>query len=197
MTVPFRRTGATAATDSPVRQESLRNHNLALVFRQIVAAGARPTSRADLSAATGLTRATVSRIVDDLLTGHLIAEVAPTLRRGAGRPPTGLVLSREGPAGLGLDIRANNLAACVVDLTGTVRHIATVPADQRNRRPEDVLDDIAAMAKAAMAAARAEDMTVVGATLAVPGLVEAHDRIAESFGSSVATVATGSRRLKT
>ncbi|GAB3962461.1 MarR family transcriptional regulator [Plantactinospora veratri] len=65
------------AAVTAVRQASLREHNLALVLRQIATAG-RPPSRADLATATGLTRATVSALVDDLITGRLLTEVAPT-----------------------------------------------------------------------------------------------------------------------
>ncbi|MFD0748135.1 hypothetical protein ACFQ1L_44970 [Phytohabitans flavus] len=104
-------------TDGPVRQASLREHNLGLVLRQ-AANAMRPPSRADIAAATSLTRATVSALVDDLIAGGLLTEVGPAPRAGAGRPAAGLVLSASGPAGLGLEINVDYLAACVVDLAG-------------------------------------------------------------------------------
>ena len=52
--------------DAPVRQRSLRTHNLGLVLRN-VAASPNPVSRADVAAATGLTKATVSTLVEELL----------------------------------------------------------------------------------------------------------------------------------
>ena len=154
------------------RQQNLRDHNLTLIYRQIAAAGSRPVSRADIATSTGLTRATVSRIVEELIHGKLVAEMAPEPRSGAGRPPTGLRLSREGPAGLGLEVRENYLASCIVDLTGTVRHRAISAGDYASQRPEEVLAAIAAMADSAIAGAHDDNMTVVGATLAVPGLVD-------------------------
>jgi predicted NBD/HSP70 family sugar kinase len=172
MTVFYRGSGDAPSPDRPGRQESLRDHNLTLIYRQIAAAGARPVSRADIATSSGLTRATVSRIVEELVAGRLVAEVAPEQRSGARRPPTGLVLSREGPAGLGLEVRENYLACCIVDLTGTVRHLTIVPGDYAGQAPQEVLAGIAAMADAAIAGAREENMTVVGATLAVPGLVD-------------------------
>src|ERR687896_804109 len=129
-------------TDAPVRQASLREHNLGLVLRQaaIWSAGpGRPPSRADIAAATSLTRATVSALVDDLIAGGLLTEVEPAPRAGAGRPAAGLVLSASGPAGLGLEINVDYLSACVVDLAGTVRHRAVRRADQRVDPPEQVL----------------------------------------------------------
>lgn len=156
--------------DAPVRQRSLRTHNLGLVLRQ-VAASPQPVSRADVAAATGLTKATVSTLVEELLTGSLLTEVEPAPRTGAGRPAVGLRLAAQGPAGLGLEINVDYLAACVVDLTGAVRHHDIRRADQRGRTPERVLDDVATLAGAAVAAATAEGVSVAGAAIAVPGLV--------------------------
>jgi predicted NBD/HSP70 family sugar kinase len=162
--------------DGPVRQRSLWQHNLALVLRHVSAA--TPTSRAEVAAATGLTRATVSSLVEDLLRAGLVTEVEPAPRTGAGRPATGLVLSAAGPAGLGLEINVDFLAAAVVDLTGAVRHHVVRRVDQRDRAPERVLADVARMAAEAVGsadlrvAAGSADLRVAAARLAVPGLVD-------------------------
>jgi predicted NBD/HSP70 family sugar kinase len=156
--------------DTPVRQEGLRSLNLGLVFRHIVAAG-DPISRTELVELTSLTKPTVSRIVDDLVQGQLITEAGPAHGGGAGRPRVGLTLSKQGPAGLGLDIRGDCLAACVVDLTGEVRHLSFSPARRPGRRPKTVLAELATMARDAMAVAASENLTVVGAMLSVPGPV--------------------------
>ncbi|MFC0532287.1 ROK family protein [Phytohabitans kaempferiae] len=176
-------------TDGPVRQASLREHNLGLVLRQAASwssrsgrrlAGprqelegevARPPSRADIAAATSLTRATVSALVDDLIAGGLLTEVGPAPRAGAGRPAAGLVLSADGPAGLGLEINVDYLAACVVDLAGGVRHREVRRADQRPGRPDQVLAEVAGLAADARAHAERQGLTVAGAAVAVPGLV--------------------------
>lgn len=152
---------------APLRQRSLWRHNLALVLSEIGQDGT--VSRARIAQATGLTRATVSALVDDLLRGGLIAEVEPAPRRSAGRPATGLVLSPTGPAGLGLEINIDYLAAVVVDLTGAVRYRQVRHVDQRGRPPAEVLAEIAALAAAAVADC---GLTVAAASLAVPGLVD-------------------------
>src|SRR3954462_9349132 len=97
------------ASRAPVRQSSMRAHNLALVL-QTVANGADRPSRAAIAAATGLTRATVSALVDDLITGGRLTEHAPPPRAGAGRPAAGLALASHGPAGLGLEINVDYLS---------------------------------------------------------------------------------------
>jgi predicted NBD/HSP70 family sugar kinase len=153
-----------------VRQASLREHNLALILRHIVGT-TRPPSRADLATATGLTRATVSALVDDLIGGQLLTEVDPAPRTGAGRPALGLVLSPAGPAGLGLEINVDYLAACVVDLSGAVRHRAVHRVDLRALPPAEVLTLVGELAATAREEAGRWRLPIAGAALAVPGLV--------------------------
>ncbi|KAB1161189.1 ROK family protein [Micromonospora sp. AMSO12t] len=159
------------APPGPVRQGSLREWNLAVVLGRIAAAD-RPPSRAELAAGTGLTRATVSAVVEDLLAGRLVAESEPTPRTGAGRPSRGLVLATDGPAGLGLEVNVDYLAACVVDLAGRVRHHTVHRADLRPVSPAEALARLADLAARARADAAREGLTLAGAALAVPGLVD-------------------------
>jgi predicted NBD/HSP70 family sugar kinase len=162
------------APDRPHRQASLREHNLALVLRQLAAAGARAAaaSRADVAAVTGLTRATVSSLVDELVRGGLVEELGPATPGGVGRPATGLRLAGTGPAGLGLEVNVDYLAAVVVDLTGAVRHRSMHRADQRGRAPGAVADSLCALADRAAAAGAAQGLAVAGVAVAVPGLVQ-------------------------
>ncbi|HEY0001428.1 MAG TPA: ROK family transcriptional regulator [Actinoplanes sp.] len=133
-----------------------------------------PVSRTELVELTGLTRPTITRIVDELISGRLVAEAGLTFREGgAGRPRMGLTLSRRGPAGLGLDIRSDGLGACVVDFTGNVRYTAFELARHADRDAFAMVAQVARMAAAAVDAVAAEDLKVVNATLAVPGPVQA------------------------
>lgn len=161
---------AHARTAVPVRQSSLREHNLALVLKHV--AGRHPVSRADIASATGLTRATVSALVEDLIDGHLVMEVAGNPKAGAGRPSIGLDLDPSGPAGLGLQVNVDYLAACVVDMTGAVRHREVRHADQRKRASDDVFADVGALAATASCVAEGLGLRLAGAALAVPGLVQ-------------------------
>jgi predicted NBD/HSP70 family sugar kinase len=158
--------------DGPVRQRSLWQHNLALVLGEVGAA--TPTSRARIAKATGLTRATVSALVDTLVRARLVDEVGPAPQGGAGRPATGLLLSPAGPAGLGLEINVDYLAAAVVDQTGAVRHHEVRQGDQRGRAPREVLADIAELAARARSAVAGP---LAGARLAVPGLIDARRQV--------------------
>ena len=161
----------------------MRAHNLALVL-QTVANSADPISRASVAGATGLTRATVSALVDDLVSGGLLTELAPPPRTGAGRPAVGLALAPGGPAGLGLEINVDYLAACVVDLTGAVRHRLVEHADQRPAGAAAALAGLGRLAQRAQDLADADGLAVAGAALAVPGLVTASGlvRVAPNLG---------------
>src|SRR5690349_18895882 len=168
---------------TPVRQSSVRAHNLALVLQTVANSTDRP-SRAAIAALTGLTRATVSALVDDLIAGGLLTEHDPAPRTGAGRPAAGLALNAGGPAGLGLELNVDYLAACVVDLTGSVRHRIVAHGDQRPVSAADSLRALDELAARARAAATAEGLTLAGAALAVPGLVTAAGlvRVAPNLG---------------
>lgn len=155
----------------PARQDSLRARNLALVLRRISGAP-EPVSRAEVAAATGLTRATVSALVDTLVASRLVAELPPRLTRATGRPATGLVVDGAHTAGLGIEINVDYLAVCVVDLAGGIRHRSVLPGDQRGRAPERTCAAAAELAGQAVEAATADGLTVAGVGVAVPGLVD-------------------------
>ncbi|WP_225447573.1 ROK family transcriptional regulator [Streptacidiphilus sp. PB12-B1b] len=149
----------------------MRRQNLALVLGAVAAHG--PLSRADAAAATGLTRAAVSSLVVELLQGGLVVELGPAPSGRVGRPGNALALSPRGPAGLGLEVGVEHLAACVVDLRGEVRAEARLPAANRGRPADAVLAELAGLAERVTAEARGLGLRPVGATLAVPGLVDA------------------------
>lgn len=152
----------------PARTGSLRAHNLALTLRA-VAAAPTPLSRSGLAVRTGLTRASVSGLIDTLVAGRLVCETGVPTRSGVGRPATGLVLDPTGPAGLGLELNVEHLAARVVDLTGAVRVERTVTVD---RSVGPALDQLVTLAGDLVAASGRLGLELAGVALAVPGLVD-------------------------
>lgn len=97
----------------------LRDSNLALVAQQIFSS-AEPVSRADVAAATGMTRSTASRLVDELVASRLVDELPPAAASGPGRPAVPLAPARATVAALGLEINVSRIAVRVIDLTGLV-----------------------------------------------------------------------------
>ncbi|TGJ94553.1 transcriptional regulator, partial [Actinotalea fermentans ATCC 43279 = JCM 9966 = DSM 3133] len=90
----------TRARPTAARQHTLREYNLALVSQALFDAP-RPRSRADVAAATGLTRATVSVLVDQLIEARLVRELPPVTPLRAGRPAVPLTPAERTIVGLG------------------------------------------------------------------------------------------------
>jgi predicted NBD/HSP70 family sugar kinase len=151
-------------------QRTVRQHNRALVLAAVADAPRR--SRAQLALATGLTRATISALVDDLLDAGLLAELSPD-RGLRGRPGSPLVLNGNGPAGLGVEINVDYISACVLDLTGAVRGSRTEVVDNRRGTPAVGLRRAIALARQVRAQAEADGLAVVAASVGVAGLVDA------------------------
>jgi predicted NBD/HSP70 family sugar kinase len=155
---------------SPARQDALREHNLALVLQHIAAGD--PVTRARIAADTGLTKTTVSSLVDDLVSARLVVELGPEARGEIGRPGSALTLDSSGYAGIGLEINVDYIAVCLTDLAGEVRYLRTRPRDNRAQSPAKVLGRAVRMIRTAVARAQAARLTVAGLAVAVPGPVE-------------------------
>jgi len=151
---------------APAGQHTVRRHNLALVLGAVAAAGR--STRAQVAGATGLTRATVSALADQLLAAGLLDELDPD--RGApGRPGSPLRVHPGGPGGLGVEVNVDYLAVCVVGLDGTVRAQCVEAFDVRTAAPGAALGQAARVADRARAEA---GIPITGAGLALPGLVD-------------------------
>lgn len=153
-----------------VRHDSMRARNLAVVLDAIHRTG--PHTRAALAEMTGLTKTTVSSLVADLLEAGAVTESGAVRGGERGRPGVAVSLSGHRVATLGLEINIDYLAACVVDLTRTVRLRGTRPADNRNSNPADILQRLRDLVKETTAEAEESGLRIIGAALAVPGTVE-------------------------
>ncbi|UKJ63813.1 ROK family transcriptional regulator [Cellulosimicrobium cellulans] len=160
------RTGPPAA-----RQATLREHNLALVARAVFES-AHPCSRADIAGASGLTRATVSTLVDRLVAAGIVAELPPATPQRAGRPAVPLAPAPHTLVGLGLEVNVDYLGGRVLDLTGAVVAEHVDPDDLHDSDPAEVLPRLGRIAQDLLATVRDDGMTVAGARLALPGLVD-------------------------
>ncbi|MCZ4122094.1 ROK family transcriptional regulator [Streptomyces sp. H39-S7] len=149
-------------------QAALRRRNLSRVLHA-VATGDK--SRAAVAAEVGLTRATVSTLVDDLIAAGLVSELGAQRPGTVGRPGTALALSARGPAGIGAEVGVDHLAACVVDLRGTVRARATVESRNRGRAAAQTLGELEGLVRQVTEEAVGLGLRPAGLTVAVPGLV--------------------------
>lgn len=140
-----------------------RTQNRQFVLQQIFSEA--PTSRAEIVRSTGLTAATVSDLVADLMAEGIVTEVG-TAPSSGGKPPT-LV-----------DIDAPNLTLIVVDLSGsswrgelrTARHdvLATVKIPHGDRRGDDVVRTVIELIDELTAAS---PVPPLGVGVGTPGVV--------------------------
>ncbi|HET6969441.1 MAG TPA: ROK family transcriptional regulator, partial [Ornithinibacter sp.] len=156
------------AVTGGARQSSLREGNLALVARTVCGAE-EPLSRAGVAERTAMTRSTVSRLVDDLVAGGVLAELDPLASTGRGRPATPLVAGGRLVA-LGLQVDVTLLSAKLVDLRGRVVAESVVEGDFLDSDPGETLVRLAALS-AAVVQRMPSASRLVGAGLALPGIV--------------------------
>ena len=155
----------------PLRPAGMRERNLAVVLAAV--AEQSPITRAQVAAATGLTKSSVSGLVGELLAAGLVAEEGARREGDRGRPGTVLALRGDGAVGLGLEANVDYLAAGLGDLTGRLRYHHIVTVDNRGRDQDAVLAELAGLAQQALAAAAEQGLTVAGTCVAVPGVVDA------------------------
>ena len=187
--------GMSTQRTSPARQTSLREHNLALVLGEVADRG--PATRARIAAATGLTKATVSSLVDTLVAARLLDERGLDVP-AVGRPGTSLGLGARGPVGIGLEINVDYLATCTVGLTGAVRSREVVTGDLRGVDVGAVLGRAAGLLRRAADGAHEAGVPVAGVAVAVPGLVDSAAevlRLAPNLGWRDVDVLHGLRDL--
>ena len=173
MEVPLATAPALPATAAgvPGSMGDVRRSNTALVLGAVAKApaGIHP-SRAQLATATGLTKASVSSLVLDLLDAGLLHEAGQS-QQGRGRPGVGLELN---PARgvLGMEINVDYIAAGLVDLSGNLLVHEVREQDNRSAGTGPVLAALAGLAGTVRAAAGERGVEVLGGGLAVPGLVD-------------------------
>ena len=163
--------GSESAPAGLANQRAVRRHNLGVVLRHLSAHG--PRSRATIAVETGLNKTTVSSLVTELIGLGLVVERGLEQRGTVGRPGQVVELCGDGVFALGLEINVDYLAVRALDLTGTERHRSLDVRDNRLVDVDAVLDRLGELATAALDAVQADGLRPVGATVALPGLVDA------------------------
>ncbi|WP_120522421.1 ROK family transcriptional regulator [Arthrobacter celericrescens] len=168
--MPHPPTHATVGKHAAGRVGDVRRQNLALVLGGIHRNGG--VTRARLAADIGLTKASVSSLVADLLGAGLVREDSIARDGERGRPGTGLVLNPARGA-LAAEISVDHLAVGVLDLAGDLLFQESVERRNRGSAPADLLPLLVEMTGRAAIAAAASGVELLGGELTVPGLVDA------------------------
>ena len=164
----------TVRTQSPhsgATNQNLRAHNLSLALRHILA-NPGAINRAGIAAQTGISRATMSRLVDELIATDLVEESDDKLSTGGRGRPTSVLSPASGTViALGLQVNISVLGAYLVDLSGNVLARETLEGDFSGSNPQATLRKLARMGRRVLHAGREEGTVFLGSALALPGLV--------------------------
>ncbi|MFO7778595.1 MAG: ROK family transcriptional regulator [Nitriliruptoraceae bacterium] len=134
-----------------------------------VASGAAVT-RADLARLTGLTRPTISSLVDELSADGLVVELGPGISAG-GKRPTLLGIDLAARQVIAIDASVRPFVGILADLSGT-EHATAVAADVA-----DPTDALVGLIEELMAQATAP---IAGVGIGSPGLVDEDGTVVEA-----------------
>lgn len=129
-----------------------------------------PVSRVELAEMTGLTQATVSTCVRDLLHDGLVSETGRGASTG-GKPRTSLEINPASRLGIGLHIGRDYTTYIVADLAGTVIGRLRVPG-VGDSEPEPAIERMAADIEQLLSGLDVDRDAVVGIGVATPGPID-------------------------
>ncbi len=158
----------TPNTQAGMTQAFVRSTNLALVLDRITRESGS-VSRADIAGALGMTRSTVSRLVDDLVLGRLVVE-GEAIGGLRGRPAVPLSLSAGTVISLGLEVNLDRIVATVVDLSGATLGVAKEAIEALDLGFKATMA-IATRLAGQLLGQAPDEARLAGAVLAVPALV--------------------------
>jgi predicted NBD/HSP70 family sugar kinase len=131
----------------------------------------RPRSRQDLSVATGLSPASVTNVVRELLDEGIVIE-AGSVDSDGGRPRVMLDINPEHGYVIGVDIGETRVRVELFDLTMTERAKADYPLNPRQHDVDVVVDRILVGMKTVLADSGIGTTSIIGVGVGVPGIVE-------------------------
>ena len=136
----------------------------------------QPCSRQDLSEATGLSTASVSNVIRELISDGIVTE-AGSVDSDGGRPRVLLRMNPSYGYVIGIDVGETRVRVELFDPTMAVRAKADYPLDPREHGVDLVVDRIAAGLASVLADGGADPSAVLGAGVGVPGVVEQGDEL--------------------
>src|ERR1017187_7612526 len=131
----------------------------------------RASSRQELSEATGLSPASVSNVVRELIREGIWAE-AGSVDSDGGRPRVLLQMNPDYGYVIGVDVGETRVRAELFDLAMTERASADYPLDPRQHGVEVIVDAILTGLAAVLARGGVDSSGVLGVGVGVPGTVE-------------------------
>lgn len=160
---------------------AIRRNNLEVVLRHLSLLG--PASRATIAKRTGLSPATVSRLVAELAGLHLVREIGLEQPGRAGRPGARFELDRRHLLALGAEINVYSLTVIVTDLAGSLVSEHRQPLDALALGPHGAARSLAVTCQQVVQSLGPTTgrlaRRVTGIGIAVPGLVHNTDGVVD------------------
>ncbi len=148
----------------------VRAGNLGLILRAVRRHA--PCSRAEVAAATGLTKSTVSSIVAELVDRGLLREAGAAAEGRVGRPGVMLEMDDSSIAAIGLEVNVDYLTIVALDLVEQELFSRHADFDARSAGPEGSVRQMAALLARSLTDPLLAERTVLGIGIAVPGLID-------------------------
>ncbi len=158
------------ARPTPATSATVRELNLRTVWRVIEQHA--PISRAEISRATGISKPTVSAVLEDLLQIGLVVETADASRGFT----YGAVFFKPRPEAayaVAFDVGARHLRAALVGLDGA--EVVRSDAEVEGRTADSMIGAAVELARELATAAEIAPEAVKHAVVGVPGVVDRHD----------------------
>jgi predicted NBD/HSP70 family sugar kinase len=131
----------------------------------------QPCSRQDLSEATGLSPASVSNVIRELIDEGIVTE-AGSVDSDGGRPRTLLQIDSNYGYVIGVDVGETRIRVELFDLTMTERAKADYPLDPGDQGVDLIVDRILTGLRTVLASGGVDANAVLGIGVGVPGVVE-------------------------
>lgn len=147
-------------------QQIVKKNNKALVLQLIIEK--EPISRADIAQVSGLHKATVSSLVNELLEEELIYESGPGESSG-GRRPVILHFNKVAGFAIGIDIGVNYVLSVLTDLKGNILIEKNQPLEQTVY--SEVMSIVKNMIRSIINEMPGSRYGIVGIGVGVPGIV--------------------------
>ncbi|KKO53052.1 ROK family transcriptional regulator [Paenibacillus sp. DMB20] len=148
-------------------QALVKKINTSIILNTIIRYG--PLSRARVSELTGLNKATVSNLVQELCDHHLLEEIGPGESSG-GRKPRLLLFNGKAGCAVGVELRITQLVAVLTDLEGKIMAEEELQLDKHD--VPYVLEALVRAVNSLMRLAPPSPYGVVGVGVGVPGMVD-------------------------
>ncbi|WP_138755287.1 ROK family transcriptional regulator [Paenibacillus sinopodophylli] len=145
----------------------IKKINTAIVLEAVLKHA--PLSRAQISERTGLNKATVSNLVQDLIDSHLVLENGPGESSG-GRKPVMLLFNGTAGYAVGIDLGVNYIRGLLVDMEGNV--IAEHQRGLKKQDAEQAISQLTICIELLMNEAPESPYGIVGIGVGVPGIVD-------------------------